>query len=45
MAGRTKVLGLYEVIYTFLWKHMEYLWDETSESTTVERVLLVAVRW
>lgn len=37
MAGRTEVLTLYLVIYTLL-KCGEYLWDETSVSTAVERV-------
>lgn len=38
MAERTKVLTLYLVIYMFLLKCGEYLWDETPVSTAVERV-------
>lgn len=38
MAGRTEVLTLYLVIYTLMLRRGEYLWDETSVSTAVERV-------
>lgn len=38
MEERAKVLTLYLVTYTFLLKHGEYLWDETSVNTADERV-------